>query len=163
MKSIDNPGGFVFRPDIKPPPVLARRKAKAGGSGFLSLFRSTDEAGEGSGSDQEAGLDPAILETQVDRIHELGQGLLKMQTLDHVKAYKAAVRTLVDYFVKNGLAAEELISNRSVMNQKKYTIVKVLDEKLEKLVTGILQSQVKQLDILARLEEIQGLLVDLIH
>ena len=165
MKSIENPGGFVFRPDLKPPVPPPQRKAggKTGGSGFLSLFRSSEEAEAGSAGGGDASLDPVVLEAQVDRIHELGQNLLKMQTLEQVRAYKSAVRALLDHFVKNGLSAEELVSNRSVMNQKKYTIVKVVDEKLEKLVTGILQSQVKQLDILARLEEIQGLLVDLVH
>ena len=162
MKTVENPGGFVFRPDIKVPTALVRKKT--GGSAFMSLFRQSDEAdaSHGSGSDG-AGLDPVVLETQVDRIHELGQLLLKMQTLEQVKAYKAAIRALLERFVKYGLSAEELVSNRSVMNQKKYTIIKVIDEKLEKLVTGILQSQAKQLDILSRLEEIQGLLVDLIH
>ena len=161
MKTVENPGGFVFRPDIKLPPAQGRKKS-AGGS-FMSLFRGADEAERSSSEAGGGALAPELLEAQIDRIHELGQGLLKMQTLDQVRAYKAAVRGLVDHYVKHGLVAEELVSNRSVMNQKKYTIVKVIDEKLEKLITGILQSQVKQLDILSRLEEIQGLLVDLIH
>jgi uncharacterized protein YaaR (DUF327 family) len=165
MKSVENPGGFVFRPDLKPAaghPGQARKRA--GGASFLSIFRSADDGEESrtaaGGGD---GLDPAQLEAQVDRIHELGQGLLKLQTLEQVKAYKAAVKALLDHFVRNGLEAAEMVSNRSVLNQKKYTIVKVIDDKLEKLVTGILQSQVRQLDVLAKLEEIQGLLVDLIH
>jgi len=99
----------------------------------------------------------------MDQIHDLGQKLMKQQTLEHVKAYKAAIKALMQHFIQYGLETNELISNRNVMNQKKYTIISVIDEKLERLVSGILQSQVKQMDMLAKLEEIQGLLIDLIH
>lgn len=162
MKSVENPGGFMFRPDIKQPPAGPARK-KPASSSFMSIFRAADEREGDNATASGDGLDPAVLEAKIDRIHELGQGLLKLQTLEQVRAYKAAVKNLLDHFVRNGLEAEELVSNRNIMNQKKYTIVKVIDEKLEKLVTGILQTQARQLDILSRLEEIQGLLVDLIH
>lgn len=160
MKPVDNQGGFVFRPDLKPAPVAQRKKSA--GKSFMALFRPAEaEAGAEEVDPDAAG--PEGLEEQLDRIHELGQKLLKSQTLEQVKAYKAAVKAFMQHFLRHGIEAGELVSNRSVMNQKKYTIVRIVDENLERLVTGILQSQVKQMDILSRLEEIQGLLVDLVH
>jgi uncharacterized protein YaaR (DUF327 family) len=40
--------------------------------------------------------------------------------------------------------------------------VKIIDNKLESLVQAVLQNQGKQLDVLERINEIRGLLVDLI-
>jgi len=47
------------------------------------------------------------------------------------------------------------------MQQKKYVIIRVIDEKLEDLAAHVLKSQGEQLDILDRIDEINGLLIDL--
>ena len=49
------------------------------------------------------------------------------------------------------------------MNRKKYTLVQVADRKLEELAVAILSGQAAQLDILARVEEINGLLVNMLQ
>ena len=48
------------------------------------------------------------------------------------------------------------------MKKKRFTLVKVIDEKLESLVAEILRGQSEQLKILERIEEINGLIVDII-
>ena len=58
---------------------------------------------------------------------------------------------------------EEHQSGGNILKRKRFTLVRQIDQKVERLVAGILQSQGRQLDILARLEEIDGMLVDLMH
>jgi hypothetical protein len=65
--------------------------------------------------------------------------------------------------VERGLIVEENVSGRNVLNRKKFALIKVIDEKLERLALGILQTQKDQFDILARVDEINGLLVDLLR
>jgi uncharacterized protein YaaR (DUF327 family) len=45
--------------------------------------------------------------------------------------------------------------------QKRYTMIRVVNEKLEKLAAGIMQNQYSQMEILRRVEEINGLIVDI--
>jgi uncharacterized protein YaaR (DUF327 family) len=47
--------------------------------------------------------------------------------------------------------------------RKVYHLIQVVDQKLETLASGILSGQLRQLEILARLDEITGLLVDLMQ
>jgi uncharacterized protein YaaR (DUF327 family) len=47
------------------------------------------------------------------------------------------------------------------MEQKQYTLIKVVDTKLEKLASYILSSQKNQIEILRGVDEIYGLLVNL--
>ncbi|MCK5198436.1 MAG: DUF327 family protein, partial [Spirochaetales bacterium] len=46
--------------------------------------------------------------------------------------------------------------------QKRYTIIRVVDEKLERLAAGVLQNQSDKLYILEKIEEINGLIVNLL-
>ena len=63
----------------------------------------------------------------------------------------------------HGLETGEIagIRNPQTMQQKKYVILRVVDEKLERLTAHVLKGQADQLDILRRIDEINGLLVDL--
>ena len=54
------------------------------------------------------------------------------------------------------------IRNPHTMQQKKYVIIRVVDERLESLAAHVLKNQTDQMDILQRIDEIHGMLVDLI-
>ena len=47
------------------------------------------------------------------------------------------------------------------LKQRNYVIVKIIDEKIENLAKELLFNQLEKLQILARLDEVKGLLVDL--
>jgi uncharacterized protein YaaR (DUF327 family) len=49
------------------------------------------------------------------------------------------------------------------LKRKKFTQVEIIDQKLEQLAAGILSNQKDQLGLLGKIEEINGLLVDLLH
>lgn len=77
--------------------------------------------------------------------------------------YRKKVSQFMKYVVKNSYDVEMEESARSprIMRRKKYYLVSVVDEKLDQLAKDILFNQTDQLNLLARIEEINGMLVDL--
>ena len=61
----------------------------------------------------------------------------------------------------NGVQIQE--SGMSVLSRKRYYLLTEINRSVDRLVSGLLRTQKEQIDILRRLEEIQGMLVDLIH
>lgn len=102
------------------------------------------------------------LEELLDEVHEIGEVLVESQSLENIKRYRRAVRSFLDYVVSNMLAVEEQTSGSNILRRKRFTQVKIVDGRLERLVAEVLQNQGKQLDLLERIDEIHGLLVDLI-
>jgi uncharacterized protein YaaR (DUF327 family) len=60
------------------------------------------------------------------------------------------------------LAVQEKTSGGDILRRKRFTQVKIIDEKLESLVQAVLRNQGKQLDVLEKINEIRGMLIDLI-
>ena len=113
-------------------------------------------------------VEDVSLEELLDNIHEAGEKLIEKPFISSIKEYKSAVRKFIGYIVKEAYEAETGIQSRRylrngipVVDEKKWTKVKVVDEKLEKLAAYIVQSQKNQLSILKKIEEIEGILIDL--
>jgi len=104
------------------------------------------------------------LESLVDDVHTYGERLKERPTYENIRSYKEAVRDFLSYVITNTLEVETKEGSRfnPLKKQRKYTLVKIIDEKLEHLASGIMQNQGAQLDILRRVEEINGLVVDLL-
>ena len=60
------------------------------------------------------------------------------------------------------LDLEEKTSGVNILKRKRFTIIKVVDKKLNDLTKELIKNQKIQIDILSRIEEINGLLIDLI-
>lgn len=102
-----------------------------------------------------------ILEALLDDVHSAGDVLKEKQLPDTIVAYKEAVRHFVRYIVSRTFDVTETISGTNILKRKKFTQVQVIDEKLEQLAAGILSNQRAQMNLLGRIEEINGLLIDL--
>lgn len=104
------------------------------------------------------------LEDLLDDIHEAGENLKEVPTLQNVKLYKGSVSKFLKFIVKNSLETETTAGSNfnPLKKQKKYTIIRVVDEKLERLAAGVLQNQSDKLSILEKIEEINGLIVNLL-
>jgi len=164
MKSVENPSVWFQAPDPKFGPKKSDSKKNKPSKTFLGAL--TQELNSSGLAENALAVEEALekeLERRLDEIHTLGQELLKYQSLSTIKAYKEAIKYLVSQFVTRGLEVQEQISGRTILNQKKYSVLKVLDEKLENLVSGLLKHQYKQIEILSKLEEIQGLLINVLH
>ncbi len=105
----------------------------------------------------------ARLEETLDQVHQLGEQLSNNPTLSGVKQYKEAVRKFLHLIVKGCYRIDEKTSSKGILNRKKYTQIRVIDEKLERLAIEVMQGQREQLEILRRVDEIYGALVDLLQ
>jgi len=142
-----------------------RKKAKKGKPAPAASFPAALESAGTEGGQYdvlEAPRQGLPLEELLDAVHESGEALVEVQSLENIRRYRQAVRSFLDYVVHAMLEVQERTSGTNVQKRKRFTQLRVIDEKLEKLVTGVLQSQHRQIELLERINEIQGLLVDLI-
>jgi len=115
--------------------------------------------------------------TLMDEVRNTGDILKSRPFPEEIMRYKQAVRSFINYVVKNSysLDHEEGIPNfmkpgfkgrrgtPKAMEGKEYTKIQVIDKKLEDLAAMLLSSQIRQMELVSRLEEIRGLLVDLLQ
>ncbi len=132
---------------------------------FADLVRQAGEgeaAGEAADDFDRSGRRRRSLEQLLDEVHSSGGELLETQSLEAIKRYRAAVRGFLDLVLARMLATEQRSSGAGVARRKRFTQIRVIDQKLERLVSELLADQHRQLDILGRVNEIGGLLVDLL-
>lgn len=90
-------------------------------------------------------------------VDEQGKRLLKHPIRAEVERYRA----LVGKFIKEAMSQMVQIDKRTDRRNRAFTLVKEIDKKLAELTEMLIGGQAKQLDVLAKLEEIHGMLVDL--
>lgn len=105
------------------------------------------------------------LEALLDDVHDRGERLKERPTMERIREYREAVSGFLRYVVHYSFEAETVEGARfnPMKKQKRYTLVRVVNEKLERLAAGVLANQITQLELLRRVEEINGLLVDLLQ
>ena len=113
----------------------------------------------------------------MDNVRDAGDKLLSRPLPEEIISYKQAVRDFINYIVKNNfsLGRDEGIQNKfkpgfkgdrnspSALKNYGYTKIEVIDKKLEDMAAMLLANQGRQLDLVSRLEEIKGLLIDLLQ
>ncbi|MDR2543479.1 MAG: DUF327 family protein [Treponema sp.] len=113
----------------------------------------------------------------MDDVRDAGDVLINRPLPQEILRYKQAVRNFINYIVKNNysLEYEEGIQNKykpgfkgrrntpAAEKSKGYTKIQIIDKKLEDLAAMLLANQVRQLELVSRLEEIKGLLIDLLQ
>ena len=104
------------------------------------------------------------LEDLLDEIHETGDVLREQPTLENIKQYRQSVSNFMKFVVKNSLETDTAVSRHinPLKKQKRYTIIRIINRNLEQLASGVLQNQLDQLKILEKIDEINGLLVNLL-
>ena len=144
------------------------KKTSRKGAPFSTSMRSDNTSVRNDFSLFLTDVENVSIEELLDNIHEAGEKLIEKPFISSIKEYKNAVRQFVGYIVKKAYEAETDVQTRRflkngipVLDEKKWVKIKVVDEKLEKLASYIVQSQKNQLTILKKIEEIEGILVDL--
>lgn len=127
---------------------------------FKSLVEEARESGLLS-EDFDDGRGKRTLEELLDGVFDSGEALKTAPTVERIKDYRRSVRAFLDYIVHHVLSVEEATSGGSILRRKRFTLIKVIDGRLEELALSILRSQKEQMDILGKVDEINGLLVDL--
>jgi uncharacterized protein YaaR (DUF327 family) len=161
MERIDFHGGF-FNIPAKPPEKKETKKSNKSRPSFFSLVDS--KLSTEAPAESELNIENTEeLEKTLDRVHELGDRLKNDPTLHTVGEYKKAVKHFLKIIVNRCYLVEEKTSSKNLLNQKKYTQIRIIDEKLERLAAGVMSSQREQVEILRRVDEIYGALVDLLQ
>ena len=97
-----------------------------------------------------------------DKVYSCGADLAENVNEDTINKYKRAVRSFVNFAVNHSIDVKSVITcNLDQMKKNNYFVVKIIDEKIENLTKELLFNQLDKLKILARLDEIKGLLIDL--
>jgi uncharacterized protein YaaR (DUF327 family) len=154
----------------------ARGKGGAGGTRFSkALEHSFLEALGDLGPLKDIPPSEEALQGLLDNVRSTGDDLKNRPFPEEILAYKKAVRSFIHYVVENSYA---LVESDGVPNAQKpgykgrlsdprakdhlhYRGIQIIDRKLDELAAGILSGQTNQLERVAKLDEITGLLVDL--
>jgi len=107
-------------------------------------------------------------ELVLERFHELtreiekqGKILAESRTVEDLRKYKKLVKTLLDDVVKNGLQLAEQRGFNWSGRSRIYKIVKEVDKKLIDLTDAVLQKEQEGIDLLSKIGEIQGLIINI--
>jgi len=143
---------------------------------FLNIFESAKnktEAG-GLGPLPNMPVSDDTVNILMDEVRSAGDSLRDRPFPEEILHYKKAVRNFMHYIVENTytLKQEDGIQNylkegysgsRGKFDVTTYTKIQVIDKKMEDLAAMLLSSQRQQIELASRLEEIRGLLIDLLE
>ena len=105
------------------------------------------------------------LETLFYDVKESGDSLKRNPTMHTVKEYRQKVKQFIQFVVNNALKVSKVNSRLDILtgSRKSYTLIQVIDEKLNELGSLLLQEQSSNLTLLQKVNEINGLLVNFLH
>lgn len=156
---------FLKNPKDKKKKVFSGQQSR--GISFSSIYETSQAGKADEALFPDLDVDESEIVSLLDDIHEIGEEVKKNPTIEVIKKYKAAVRTFLSLVIRHSYSVEKTkVSGFNVLKsggQRELTTIKKIDEKLEKLAAGVLQNQKNQFDILSKVDEIYGLIVDLIR
>jgi len=168
-----NPAAYSQVKDDKKTKGLRRDK-----SDFSSLFDDLrGRTADAIGDLHDLPVSEDTVNRLMDDVRSTGDILKSRPLPEEILSYKRAVRSFINYVVQNSysLEYEEGILNKykpgfkgrrtapEAEHRKGYVKIQVIDKKLEDLAAMLLSSQLNQMLLVSRLEEIRGLLIDLLH
>lgn len=127
----------------------ARKIDKANNKDFSGLL-----------GDKENELHLNELHEILENIDQKGESLKETGNVVDLKAYKNEVRRFLKVASQKGLRTRQISTISPDGSMKLYTIIEKVDEALQDLTEAFLDSEKNNLDIIGKLEEIRGLLVD---
>jgi uncharacterized protein YaaR (DUF327 family) len=160
MARIDSLGEAYQYP--VPDKKKAGKREKTQRREFSRLVESAAEEGEISAEDYGDSEQRRSIEELLDAVFSAGDALKKNGTMEAIRAYRHRVRAFVKFAVAHSIAVEEKTSGANILKRKRFTLVRVIDEKLEALAVSVLAAQRDQMAILAQIDEINGMLVNLV-
>jgi uncharacterized protein YaaR (DUF327 family) len=158
VERVSGDGFYSYRREVGE----KKESRKAGRAGRKRSFRSElSEAGKLPGGERTPEDVEAEAAELIDAVLSAGDRLKQRTDREALAEYKDAVRDFLSAVVSRGLGIEEHTSGAHITRRKRYALVQVIDRKLEQLAAGLIANQQNQLDVLARIDEINGLIVDL--
>jgi uncharacterized protein YaaR (DUF327 family) len=175
MAKVDTPDlpSFYMNPSAYAPVKGESKKSKGvrrpGETDFSRLFEDIrGKTADELGPLRDLPVSEETVNFLMDHVRAAGDALRDRPFPDEIMRYKQAVRNFMHYVVENSFSLEHekgipKFSRPGIKEHKRYTKIQVIDKKLEDLAAMLLSGQRNQLELVSRLEEIQGLLVDLLQ
>ncbi|NMB00317.1 MAG: YaaR family protein [Firmicutes bacterium] len=101
------------------------------------------------------------LPAAIEEIDEYARRFKKSPILEHLLAYKRKVRVILLYLVNRSYDVQENSFYDPTGRRRLLVLVDRIDHKLEELTREFLDKHSDPLDLVSRLDEIRGLLLDL--
>ena len=101
------------------------------------------------------------LQKALDEIDLKGQALVENRTVDNLYAYKDLIKSFIEEVVEGGFEIRERRGFSRGGRTKVLRTVAEIDEKLVELTNLILKREHKEINVLKKVGEIKGLLVNL--
>jgi len=114
--------------------------------------------GEVLRAEQAQGLDLAAALTEID---DYARQLMQSPVLANLLRYKRRVRELLLYLVQQSYEVRESSCYDPQGRRRLFVMVEIINQKLEDLTRAFLEKHAPPLDLVGRLDEIRGLLLDL--
>lgn len=104
---------------------------------------------------------PVDIEAMLERIDDAGRELVTRRGVEELKAYREAVRD----FLKEAIGSTYQMKQEQHWdrrgNSRDYRLIIKVNHNLDELTRLVLQTQAPSIELMAKLDEIRGLLVDL--
>ncbi len=97
----------------------------------------------------------------LEEIDEYAERLRRNPIMENLLRYKGRIRALLRFLVEHSYTVQESTFYDPQGRRRLLMLVETIDEKLEGLTRGLLIEQDDNLELLGRLDEIRGLLLDL--
>ena len=161
MEKIDSLGEALPKKSLK-----KSRSQKKEHIRYKSIFENV-EAGEKTEAcyNDEKYPEPEYEEVEelLKEIYNVGDRLKALPTLENIKKYKSAVKAFLKYLTQRMVGIEEKTSGTHILKRKRFTLIKIIDTKVEQLSLEFLKNQGEQIEILSKIDEINGLLIDILR
>jgi hypothetical protein len=102
-----------------------------------------------------------ILDEVLGSIDEAAREFLEHTTYENLLIYKGLVQRFMKVAIERLYKVKERLSSKATDRQKIYTIIEEVDKKLKLLTEEILSKQNDPLSLIAKMDEIRGMLVDI--
>lgn len=94
-------------------------------------------------------------------IEEAAAELRRSMTLRNLKRYKELIGAFISELTANAYSVHQDTGFDQYGHRRLYVIVQEIDQKLESLTREVIHGQADNLDLVSRLDEIRGLLLDI--
>ena len=103
----------------------------------------------------------ARLKELKEKIDEQGSRLSDRVDVKEFEKYRRLIREFIDEIVSNGYTFQKEDAYASRGRHRYIATVKIIDEKLDELGKEVMKEQADQIEILSRIDDIRGLLLDM--
>ena len=136
------------------PPLTERGELNPENGGKVAFKQILKTAGE----HEAAGWDQLL-----NRVDEAGKKLLNQPSMATLRSYRAAVRD----FLKEAIGGSYQMKGESRWdrrgNRRVFCVVQKINQALEELTTAVLEKNAASMTLMAKIDEIRGLLIDLYY